>query len=111
MVGIQHEYPKVISHGNSLVGSCWIAELDDESLGTLMTEAESVINNRPLLVEDFSHAEFPAPLTPNQFLTMESSIVLPIPGNFQLPDLYPTDVGTESSTWLINGLSGNENIP
>jgi hypothetical protein len=63
-------------------------QLDDESLRTLFTEAENVINSRPLVVEDLSDAESPAPLTPNQLLTMKSTVVLSPPGNFERPDLY-----------------------
>ena len=65
-------------------------QLDDESLLTLFTEAENVINSRPLVVtsEDLSDAESPAPLTPNQLLTMKSTVVLSPPGNFERPDLY-----------------------
>ena len=58
-------------------------QLDDESLRTLFTEAENVINSRPLVVEDLSDAESPAPLTPNQLLTMKSTVVLSPPGNFE----------------------------
>ena len=63
-------------------------QLDDESLRTMFTEAENIINSRPLAVDDLSDAESPAPLTPNQLLTMKSSFVLPPPGNFQRSDLY-----------------------
>lgn len=64
------------------------ARLDDESLRALFTEAENIINSRALANEDLSDAESRAPLTPNQLLTMKSSVVLPPPGNFQRPDLY-----------------------
>ena len=63
-------------------------QLDDESLCTMFTEAENIINSHPLAVDDLSDAESPAPLTPNQLLTMKSSFVLPPPGNFQRSDLY-----------------------
>ena len=63
-------------------------QLEDESLRILFTEAENIINSRPLAIEDQSDAESPAPLTPNQLLTMKSSVVLPPPSNFQRPDLY-----------------------
>ena len=55
------------------------AQLDDEALRTLMTEAENVINSRPAS---------PEPITPNHLLTLKSQVVLPPPGSFQQLDLY-----------------------
>ncbi|XP_078355246.1 uncharacterized protein LOC144639838 [Oculina patagonica] len=49
--------------------------LDDESLETLMCEVESIINSRPLTVIS-SDVNDPYPLSPNQILTMKTSIVL-----------------------------------
>ncbi|CAB4041165.1 Hypothetical predicted protein, partial [Paramuricea clavata] len=63
-------------------------QLDDESLRTLFTEAENIINSRPLVVEELSTAECPAPLTPNQLLIMKCTVVLYPPGNFERHDLY-----------------------
>ena len=61
--------------------------LDDESLQTLMCEVESIINSRPLTVIS-SDVKDPYPLSPNQILTMKTSIVLPPPGKFQRNDVY-----------------------
>ncbi|XP_078384040.1 uncharacterized protein LOC144666486 [Oculina patagonica] len=61
--------------------------LDDESLETLMCEVESIINSRPLTVIS-SDVNDPYPLSPNQILTMKTSIVLPPPGKFQRNDVY-----------------------
>ena len=58
------------------------SQLDDESLSTFMVEAESIVNCRPLAVGDVSSPECLDPLTPNQLLTMKSSVVLPPPGSF-----------------------------
>ncbi|KAK3736794.1 hypothetical protein QZH41_011744 [Actinostola sp. cb2023] len=63
-------------------------QLDDEALRTLMTEAESIINCRPLTVEDISDPLAGEPITPNHLLTLKTQIVLPPPGNFEPPDLY-----------------------
>ena len=62
-------------------------QLDDESLSTFMTEAEAVINSRPLTVTQ-SNPECLEPLTPNHLLTMKTKIVLPPPGIFQKADMY-----------------------
>ena len=64
------------------------SQLDNESLSTFMTEAEAIVNCRPLTVDDLSSPECLEPLTPNHLLTMKSSVVLPPPGSFQRADLY-----------------------
>ena len=63
------------------------SRLDDESLQTLMREVESILNSRPLTVIS-SDVKDPYPLSPNQILTMKTSIVLPPPGKFQRNDIY-----------------------
>jgi len=63
-------------------------QLDDESLTTLMCEAEAIVNSRPLTTEQLGDPDAPSPLTPNHLLTMKSKIVLPPPGVFQSQDLY-----------------------
>ncbi|KAK3750705.1 hypothetical protein QZH41_005748 [Actinostola sp. cb2023] len=45
-------------------------QLDDESLRTLMCETESVVNSRPLSVENLNSPNGPEPLTPNHLLTI-----------------------------------------
>ena len=64
------------------------SQLDGEALRTLMTEAENVINSRPLTVENLSDHESPEPLTPNHLLTSKTEVVLPPPGCFKRLDLY-----------------------
>lgn len=64
------------------------SQLDDEALRTLMTEAENVINSRPLTVENLSDHESPEPLTPNHLLTSKTEVVLPPSGCFERLDLY-----------------------
>lgn len=63
-------------------------QLDDESLRTLITEAEAVVNSRPLTVESLSSPDGVEPLTPNHLLTAKSNVVLPPPGVFQRADFY-----------------------
>lgn len=53
-------------------------QLDDEALCTLMTEAENVVNSRPLTET----------LTLNHLLTSKSEVVLPRTGSLQQLDLY-----------------------
>ena len=63
------------------------SQLDDESLRTLFTEAENIINSRPLTA-DLSSPDRPEPIAPIQLLTLKSKVVLPPPGNFAQPDAY-----------------------
>ena len=63
-------------------------QLDDEALRTLMTEAESIVNCRPLTVENLSDPLASEPLTPNHLLTLKTQVVLPPPGKFESPDQY-----------------------
>ncbi|XP_071482161.1 uncharacterized protein [Diadema antillarum] len=64
------------------------SQLDDESLRTLMHEAAAIVNSRPLTIDDLSDPAHPAPLTPNQLITMKTSVILPPPGCFQRADVY-----------------------
>ena len=61
--------------------------LNDESLRTLLLEAEAVVNSRPLTVDNINDPSC-LPLSPCQLLTMKSKIVLPPPGVFEKADLY-----------------------
>ena len=63
-------------------------QLDDESLQTLMIEAESIVSSRPLTTDETTCKETPDVLTPNHLLTQKSQVVLPPPGVFQRADLY-----------------------
>ena len=64
------------------------SQLDDEALRTLMTEAENIVNSRPLSVENLAYSDALEPITPNHLLTLKSQVVLPPPGKFSTPDLY-----------------------
>ena len=61
--------------------------LNDESLHTLLLEAEAIVNSRPLTVENINDPDS-LPLSPSQLLTMKAKIILPPPGTFQKEDLY-----------------------
>ena len=63
-------------------------QLDDESLRTLMCEAESIVNSRPLTVNQLTDPDSPEPLTPNHLVTMKSKVLLPPPGLFERADVY-----------------------
>ena len=64
------------------------SQLDDESLYTLMCEAEAIVNSRPLTIDSLSDPQSLTPLTPNHLLTMKTKVVLPPPGAFQSVDKY-----------------------
>ena len=61
--------------------------LDDESLHTLLCEVESIVNSRPIttISSDFRD---PLSLSPSQFLTIKTKVVLLLPGKFQRADVY-----------------------
>ena len=63
-------------------------QLDDESLRTLLSEAASIVNSRPLSVTTLNDPTALQPLTPNHLLTMKTNIVLPPPGEFSSNDKY-----------------------
>ena len=60
----------------------------NESLHTLMTEVETIVNSRPLTVETIGDPQSLTPLSPSNLLTMKSRVIMPPPGSFVRPDLY-----------------------
>ena len=64
-------------------GTC----LKNESLHTLMTEVEAIVNVRPLTVETMNDPQSLTPLSPSHLLTMKSRVIMPPPGSFVRPDL------------------------
>jgi hypothetical protein len=62
--------------------------LDDEAFRTLMCEVESIVNSRPLTVDNLNDPLSLSPLTPNHLLTMKTKILLPPPGKFQTKEIY-----------------------
>ena len=61
--------------------------LDEESLRTFLTEAEAIVNSRPLTLENLHDPES-MPLCPNQILTMKTKVVSPPSGVFQNEGMY-----------------------
>ncbi len=53
-----------------------------------MTEAEAIVNSRPLTYDDLSSADAPQPLSPSQLLVLKSKVVPPPTGEFIREDLY-----------------------
>ena len=51
--------------------------INGESLQTLMTEVEAIVNSRPLTVETLSDINSLQPLSQSQLLTMKSKVVMP----------------------------------
>ena len=64
--------------------------LHDESLLTVMTEAEGILNSRPLTVEALNDPTSLQTLSPLNILTMKSRVVSPQPGEFSKPYIYST---------------------
>ena len=64
-------------------------QIDDAVLRTLMTDAKSIINCRPLAVENLTDPLASEPLTPNHLLTLKTQDVLHPPGKLESPGLYP----------------------
>ena len=64
------------------------SQLNEESLRTLLCEAEAIVNSRPLTVDSLNDPLSLNPLTPNHLLTMKTKVVLPPPGVFQSADKY-----------------------
>ena len=62
--------------------------LNDESLRTLMAGFKLIINLRPLTVETICDSKSEIPLSPSHLLTLETSVVMPPPGEFSKPDAY-----------------------
>ena len=71
-------------------------QLDDESLRTLMCEAEAIVNSRPLTVTQISDPDSPSPLTQNHLLKMKSKVVLAPPGAMK--------------TYIAGSVGGESNI-
>jgi hypothetical protein len=61
------------------------SRLDSSSLRTLLYEAASIVNSRPLgdMLDETKEV-----LTPNMLLTMKSDVMLPPPGNIEENDVY-----------------------
>lgn len=62
--------------------------LDDSSLRTVFYEVMSIVNGRPLAVNEMADPNALEPLTPNHILTAKSNVPQPPPGDFVKEDLY-----------------------
>ena len=58
--------------------------LNDESFRTLLTEAECIVNSRPLTLPSSDPTELQNPISPSNILTMKSKVVMPPSGDFHL---------------------------
>lgn len=63
-------------------------QLDDESLRTLMCEAEAIVNSRPLTINQLTDPDSLEPRTPSHLLTMKLKVLLSPPGQLQSVDMY-----------------------
>ena len=92
MVLLQNECSSSKPYGRSLGAPSLLQnngeQLDDESLRTLMCEAEAIVNSRPVTVNQLADPDSPRPLTPNHLLIMKSRVVLAPPGTFQPADMF-----------------------
>ena len=57
----------------------------------------AIVNSRPLTVETLSDVNSPAPLTPNNLLTMKAEIILSPPGNFEKQNLFLFEIMEKST--------------
>ena len=64
------------------------ASLTDESLQTLLTEVEAIVNSRLLTTDVINDVTSLVPLSPINLLTMKSRLVMPPPGKFMSADMY-----------------------
>eukprot|EP00079_Xenopus_tropicalis_P036905 XP_017950676.1 PREDICTED: uncharacterized protein LOC101733728 [Xenopus tropicalis] len=62
--------------------------IDDASLRTVFYEAMSIVNSRPLTVDNINDPTSLDPLTPNHLLHLKSTPIQPPPGKFLEEDLY-----------------------
>ncbi|XP_041422759.1 uncharacterized protein LOC108719567 isoform X1 [Xenopus laevis] len=62
--------------------------IDDASLRTLFYEVMSIVNSRPLTVDNINDPTSLEPLTPNHLLHLKPDYIQPPPGKFTKEDLY-----------------------
>ena len=67
------------THGSSLT---------DESLQTLFTEVEAIVNSHPLTTDVINDVTSLVPLSPINLLTMKSGVFMPPPDVFVSTDMY-----------------------
>ena len=62
--------------------------LNDEALHTLLIEVEAIVKSRPMTAETINDVQIHVPLSPSNFLTMKSKVIMPPPGSFGPADAY-----------------------
>ena len=77
--------------------ACFIAQslmethvrcLDEESLVTLITGTDAILNLWPLATDNFSDSTSSLPLSSLNLLIMKSKVIMSQPSNFFIPDVY-----------------------
>ena len=61
--------------------------LNTSTLRTFLYEAMSILNSRPLTPQNLSDPEL-EPLTPNHLIMMKGKMILDVPGQFKVEDVY-----------------------
>ena len=84
-------------------------DLDDESLRTIRTEVEAVINSRPLTVKIASDSSSLIPVAPSNIPTLTTSVVIPPHGSFKEQIYIARKDGNVFSTLLMNFGQDREN--
>lgn len=88
MDGIQERLIRTVRAVLSSLLQDQAQELDDETLRTLFTEAENVVNSRPLTIGNYQIPDTHESVVPNHQPSFKAKVVLPPPGNLSPPDLY-----------------------
>ena len=84
--------------------------LDEESLSTLSTEVEAIVNSRPMVVETITDVNSEVAISPSHILTMKSKVVMPPPVRLYQICIAEGD-GEASSTSVINfGVGGEKKL-
>ena len=64
------------------------SSLNYENLRTLITQAEAIINSRPLTIETLSDVNTEMHISPSQLLSMKTDFILAPPGTLSRPNRY-----------------------
>ena len=84
--------------------------LDEESLSTLSTEVEAIVNSRPMVVETITDVNSEVAISPSHILTMKSKVVMPPPVRLYQICIAEGD-GEASNTSVINfGVGGEKKL-
>ena len=85
--------------------------LDEESLSTLSTEVEAIVNSRPTVVETITDVNSEVAISPSHILTMKSKVVMPPPVCLVSQICIAEGDGEASSTSVINfGVGGEKKL-